>query len=787
MSALGTKRRRDLWRLKGQVATIALVLACGIMAMLMMRSTWQSLIAARDAYYSEQRFADVFARLQRAPDQVAAELARLPGVAVVYPRVVEDVMVSLPDARDPITGRIISIPDDGIPPLNGLHLLAGRLPRPGVADEVLVLEQFATARGMGPDSVVPTVIAGRVHRLRVVGVAMSPEYVLAMSGRGGLIETGGFAVIWMLRGTVAPILRMEGAFNDVAIQLEHGASEPAALAAVDRVLARWGGFHAVGRAHQLSHAALTGELDNLQSLAIMIPAIFLGVAAFLVNVVVSRLVFLERTQIAVLKAIGYSNTRVGSHYLALVALIVGIAALLGIALGDWTGRWMSALYADFYRFPTAVYHLDPPLVAGTVGVGLAAATIGALAAVRRVVRMAPAEAMRPPTPLTYRRTLVERLGLARLLGPSAMMVVREVERRPLRLFLSTAGIAMGVAIFILGRFSWDSFDHLFTDAFPRQHREDLAVELATPQPDRVVRDLAHVPGVLRAEGERNVGVRFRVGSRWRDGVLRGEPDAPSLRTLLDHGRDPLALPPEGAVLTDELAKILHVRPGQTVEVDVLEGEFPTMTLPVAGVVDEPFGLQGHARAAWISAWLGEQPRVTSVLLQVDPARIEEVRARLKEMPVVIGVSSPAQVIALYRAQTGESMLVVTIILALSAAAIAIGVIYNNARVALSLRGRDLASLRVLGFTRREISSVLLGELGIQLALGIPLGLLLGRWWAGLYAGTIDNEALRFPLHISSGSYATAAAIALGAGLISALLVRRQLDHLDLVQVLKSAE
>jgi len=787
VSALSTKRRRDLLRLKGQVATVALVLACGFMAMIMLRSTWRSLIAARDDYYAEERFADVFARVTRAPDHVAAELLALPGVARVYPRVVEEVMVPLGDTPDPVTGRIVSIPDDGVPPLNGLHLRAGRMPQPGAADEAVILEQFAEAHGLGPGSVVPAVLEGRLHHLRVVGVAMSPEFVLAMSGRGGMIEPGTFVVIWMLRGTVAPVFRMEGAFDDVAVQLEPGASLPDVLAGVDRVLARWGGFHAVGRDRQLSNYALSGELDQLQSLALVIPVIFLAVAAFLVNIVVSRLVFLERTQIAVLKAVGYRNTRVGLHYLGLVGLIVIVAAILGVILGNWSGRWMTEMYSGFYRFPTSIHHLDALLVAGTVGVGMAAATIGALASVRRVVRMHPAQAMRPPTPLVYRRTLVERLGLGRALGPSAMMVVRELERRPFRLFLSTAGIAMGVAIFILGRFSWDSFDRMFDDAYQREHHEDLAVDLIRPQPARVVDELAHVPGVLAAEGERAVGVRFRAGSRWRDGAIQGEPAPSQLRMLLDHGREPLALPAEGVVLTDVLAEVLDVRPGDTIEVEVLEGRFPILTVPVAGVIDEPFGLMGHARAAWLSAWLGEEPRVTQVLLAIDPASADDVRARIKAMPAVIGVSSPAQVVQRYRSQTGESMAVITLILGLSAAAIAIGVIYNNARVALSLRARDLASLRVLGFTRREISGVLLGELGVQLALGVPFGLVLGRWWAAAYAAAIDHEMMRFPFYVAPRTYAAAAAIALAAGLVSALLVRRKLDRLDLVEVLKSAE
>jgi putative ABC transport system permease protein len=787
VNALDRKLGRDLWRLKGQVATIALVLACGMMAMIMLRSTWQSLLAARDTYYDAYRFGDVFAHVSRAPDAAAARLERIPGVMVVYPRIVEDVMVPLADEPDPVTGRILSIPDDGVPPLNALYMRAGRLPSAGSTDEAVILEQFATAHRLQPGALLPVVIDGHTRQIRIVGIALSPEYVLAMSGREMMADNRRFVVLWMPRSAVAPAFHLEGAFDDVVLQLAPGASVPDVLDAVDRELARYGGFHAIGRDKQLSNFALSGELGTLRSLALVIPTIFLLVAAFLVNVVVSRLVFLERTQIAVLKALGFTDRRIARHYLVLVALIVAIAAIVGIALGAWSARWMTDLYADFYRFPTKLHRIAPGLAAVTIAIGLVAAVVGALGSLRRITRMPPAEAMRPPAPLDYRRSLVERFAIGRVAGPAAMMVFREIERRPMRFAMSTLGIAMGVGIFILGRFSWDSFDHLMDETFVREHQEDVTVSFRRSRPAVAMRELEHLPGVELAEGQRIVPVRLRAGPRFRDTTITGMPVVPALRHLLDHGTDPIQLPAAGIVITDELATRLGVRVGDRVDAEILEGSWPTRQLVVSGLIDEPFGLNAYARADWLASVLREDPRVSAVLLRVDPARTDELSHRLKELPEVLGVARTSHVIDRYREQTGESMLVITLILTLSAAAIATGVVYNNARIALSLRSRDLASLRVLGFTRREISNVLLGELGAQVALGIPLGLVLGRWGAGLFAAGIDREWVRFPLYTSPSTYATAAVIALVSGLASALLVRRKLDQLDLVGVLKSSE
>jgi putative ABC transport system permease protein len=786
VSVLGTKLRRDLWRLKGQVATIALVLACGIMAMIMLRSAYQSLLAARDHYYAEARFADVFARTERAPEEVAERLARLEGVAVAYSRIVREVMIPMTSEPDPINGRIVSIPDDGVPPLNALYLRAGRLPTADALDEAVLLEQFAVAHGLVPGDRLPVIINGKHRQLQIVGIALSPEYVLAMSGGEMMPDNRRFAVIWMLRGTVAPAFDMAGAFDDIVFMLEPNASLPAVLAAIDRELAPYGGFHATPRAKQLSNWSLTSELDMLSTLALVIPAIFLGVAAFLVNVVISRLVFLERTQIAVLKALGLTDRRIALHYLALVSLIVVVAAVGGVAFGARSARWMTDLYADFYHFPTRLLHISASLVALTLAIAIGSAVVGAIGAVRKIAKMPPAQAMRPPAPLVYRRSLLDRLRLRRVFGAPTKMIIREIERRPLRFAMSTLGIAMGIGIFLMGRFSWDSFDRLMSDRYLRTNRQDLSVTFLRPVPASALHSLEAIPGVRLAEGLRVVGVRIRVGSRWRDTAITGLAQSMELRQLLLHDA-PAELPPEGLLVTDKLVEILGARVGDMVEIDLLEGDWSTRSVPIAGVIDEPFGLQIYANAAWLGRVLREDPRISTALLAVEAGRLDDVRARLKEMPSVIGVSSTEHAIRRYREQTGESMSFMTFVLTLSAAAIAIGVVYNNARIALSMRSRDLASMRVLGFTRREISTILLGELGAQVLLGIPLGLALGTWWAGLLAASMDPEAIRFPLYIAPSTYAAAAVIALVSGLASALLVRRKLDHLDLVAVLKSSE
>jgi putative ABC transport system permease protein len=787
MRPLHRKLLRDLARLKGQVITIALVVASGIASLVGLRSTFSSLAVSRDAYYERHRFAQVFARAERAPESLADRIEALPGVARVYTRVVEEVRLQPPGERSWLSGRLVSIPDHGEPPLNGLVVVTGRLPEATQPDEVLVLEAFAGAFHLRVGDRLRAVINGKLRDLRVAGTALSPEYVYALRP-GALSDEGGrFGVLWMRRRPLAAAFDQRGTFNDVCLSLSPGASLDAVVEGLDRLLEPFGGVGAVGRAHQPSNRILESELQQLDQLATMIPLIFLAVAAFLVNVVLSRLVSLQRPEIAALKAIGYRNREIAGHLFALVFIILAAGAAIGTAAGAAYGRWMTDLYAGYFRFPLLAYRLSGPVLAASLLVSAAAAASGAWFAIRAAVRLPPAEAMRPPAPPSFRARRIGRTSLGRLLGPVAMMILREMIRRPLRTLFSAVGLGAAVGVMIVGRFSYDSLEHLLSVLVLEQQREDLSVSFLQPVPARALAEARHLPGVLAAEGMQVVPVRIGLQGRTREVPLIGLPEGGQLRRIVERSGRVLPAPAGGLLLTSKLADILGARPGSEVLLEERQGRRRRWLLPVTGLADEGLGMQVYATTAQLDRLQGQEPRLSVLLLRIDPTRREPLLRRLDALPGMASVDSVKEMVAGMRTQMGKYMSVITLVVSVLAGCIAVGVVYNNARVSLSQRARDLASLRVLGFTRREVSAVLLGELGLQIAIGLPFGVLLGHWWAHGVADSIDPETLRFPVIVSFSTHAIAIGLAVAAGLASALWVRRRLDHLDLIAVLKTRE
>jgi putative ABC transport system permease protein len=788
ISALDRKLLREIRGLRGQIATIALVLASGITCFISLRGTYASLELARDTYYDRYRFAHVFARVESAPEPLAARIEALPGVALVQTRIVKEVNVPLEGLDRPAYGQVVSLPAHGEPLTNALHLTGGRLPGAGHDDEVVVLDSFARAHDLRPGQRLPAVVNGALRSLRIAGTAQSPEFVYALRPGAVADDPRRYAVLWMDRTVVASAFRFTGAFNDVTLRLQPQASEAATLAAVDRLLAPYGGLGATGRAHQASNRILTGELSQLGALAGMVPVVFLAVAAFLINIVLGRLIALQRPEIATMKAVGYTSGEVARHYLGLVAVVMLPGAVLGVAGGAGLGRIVLGLYQGIFRFPDLTFRLSSRLVASAVLISAGAAVLGALLAVRAAARLPPAEAMRPPAPARYRRGLAERLKLTSLAGAGGMMVLREIGRRPLRTALSAIGIAGAVALVIFGHFGTDSLDNYLEAMLRREQRQDLSVTFARPASSRAIGELASLPGVITAEGVRAIPARIRHDQRWRDAVLMGLPSEATLRRLVARGGHAVPVPDDGVLVTTALGKILGLARGDRLEVELLEGDHRTVRPTVAGFVDESVGLQLYARADTVSELAGDLGAVSSALLRVDPLRRAGVEEELRRSPKVIDVSDLGADVQRLRDMNGAAMDVWTMVSIVMAACVIFGVVYNNARIALAMRSRELASLRVLGMSRAEISSILISGLAIEVALAIPIGLVLGRWWAGLFfSRAVDQETFRFQVVVEGRTYALAALVALLAAAASALWVRRSLDRLDLIGVLKTRE
>lgn len=787
MRALRRKALRDLWHLRGQALAIALVIAAGIAMLVMSQATLDSLRDTRARLYQDYRFSDLWAQVKRAPEALAERVAELPGVDGVETRVVSGGKLEVPGFNEPVEALVQSLPDQGEPAQNRLYLRAGRMLAPYANGEVLVSDAFAQAHRLQPGDRLRATIYGRSQWFTIVGIAVSPEYLYQIKPGAMFPDYQRYAIVWTHRRALEAALDMDGAFNQVTVRLAPGADAQDTIAAMDRLLARHGSRGAIGRMDQLSYRFLHEELHQLGTMARLFPVIFLGVAAFLLNVVFTRLIGTQRDQVAILKAFGYSTFDVALHYALIVTLICALGAAIGVAVGVWLGTHLAGLYQVNFRFPFLDFSLGLPVVLVGIGVSLLSALAGTGRAVYRAAGEPVAQAMRPPAPERFQRTLVERLGPSRWLSQPTRIIVRQIERRPVKALLTVVGLALAGAIMMLARFQTSSINYMVDLQYRLSQQHDITAGFIEITPRRAVAELRALPGVQRVEGIRSVPVRLRHENHRVQTSLLGLPADGELRRPIDSALRRVSLPEDGLVLGTYLARRLGVGLGDTVWVEVMEGRQTQLQLPVTRLAEEYVGVQAYMNLDALNRALGDGDVVSGVLMTVDAAARPAVFRELDRRPRVVGAESRlAAVQALYRT-IAELTGVFTWIAILMGAVVNFGVVYNSARVALAERGRELASLRVLGFTQGEVSYILLGELALLVLASIPLSFAAGYGLSWYMANNLQSDLYRVPVHLPPSAYAFAACTTVVSALLSALAVRERIRRLDLIAVLKTRE
>ncbi len=786
MSALTWKLFRNLWQMRGQALAISIVIASGVATFVMSVSTLDALQRTRSEVYAEYRFADIFATLKRAPERVIQRIEAIPGIRIVETRVVAQVRMEVNGFADPVIGRLVSIPDLGEPKMNALYIRKGERPEMDQA-EILLSEPFANAHNLKPGDLITAIINGRRQKLRLSGIALSPEYIYSLGPGAMFPDNKRYGILWMNRKALATAYDMEGAFNDVVLKLLEKVNPAEVIERLDEILARYGGIGAYQRKDQQSHHFLNQEFRGLETMATLFPVIFLGVAAFLLNVTVTRLVNTEREQIAILKAFGYSNFTIGLHYLQLVLLITSVGVIAGLFLGRWLGQGLGNMYMEFFNFPYLNYQLGIETLVLAFLISFASAIIGTLHAVYRAARLPPAEAMRPEPPTLYRESLLERSGVKQYLSQPSRMILRHISRKPIKTIFTILGIAMAGAIMMLGNFQDDSIDYMLYVQYELAQREDLTVSFTEPTSRRALYEMTSIQGVKYSEPFRYTPIRIRFEHHQRRTFIQAFESHTELHRILKSDLQPINLPREGIVLNNYLAKLLTVNVGDKVIVEVLSGRQPTLEIEVVAIVEEMLGIPTYMHLDHLNQLLKEGEAINGVFLAVDQQLQPQVYRKLQAMPKVAGITITEAAVQSAHDTMGETILIFTFINTLLATGIAFGVIYNSARIAYSERSRELASLRVLGFSHAEVAYILLGELTLLTLIAIPIGFIIGKYICSIIANEMASDLYRIPLVVESASYAFSAVVVLASAILSGLIIWQRLKQLDLVAVLKTKE
>lgn len=773
------------WR---QGVAISVLLACGVATWVMTTSSMRSISRSRDQYYTQFNFADVFLELTRAPNSVADRMRAIPGVVRAQPRIVHEVLLNMRSMPEPAACRIISIGKQPANDLNAVYLRSGRFPSDGSRLEVVVSELFADAHQLRASSEIDVIMNGRQQKLMVVGIGLSPETIYAVQPGQIAPDNRHFGILWMSHAHMESAFDMKGSFNSITFRVSQRSSLAEIMRRIDQLAEPYGGRCAYDRSFQSSHARVSDEMHQMRAMAYITPAIFLAVVAFLFNIVLGRLVHQRREQIATLRAFGYRVGEIVQHYLYWLLTWVTLGASLGIVGGYRLSWWMTALYSRFFRFPSTYHEIGYVEVLLALIVSVVAAVLGAAAALRKVTQLQPAVAMRPESPPRPTLLIIDRWRVQHFFSPLARLIIGRLQSRPMPTWLTVLGISLGMAVVTVGAFMKDTIDYVIDEQYERSQRQDVTITFNESQPYSALYQLQHLPGVQHVEPFRAVAVRLRHGVRERRLGLMGLEQTPELFRVLDTQQRPLEFPMRnGLTITQKLAELLDIRVGQEVEIEVLEGERRRTTMPVAAVFPNYGEPAAYLNRQALHRWLREGDQLSGAFVKLDLQFMAQFYRVLKSTPDVLSTLDNNIARTNFRTLVAESTSLMRWINSLFATIIAFGIMYNSAIIALAERERELATLRVMGFTHREVLFVLVGEQAILTFLAIPLGVPVGYFFAFLVTRALDTDSHRLPLIVGFHTFAYAAIVVVASAVSASALIERALRRIHLVDALKVKE
>lgn len=787
MSPLGKKLLRDLWRIKSQAAAIAAVIAVGVMMLVMMSGLVTSLQETRQAYYQKYRLAEAFAPIVRAPEAVVAKLKSIPGVALVETRVTGSALVDLAAQDLPVQVRVVSLPDYGEPALNAVFLTAGQTLTSARDNDVLVLESFARANGLNPGDHIRMTINGARRDLRVAGWAQSPEFLYTAAPGQFVSDDSKFGVIWMKRSSLAASYDMEGAFNEALFKLQRGQDPKPVLTAIDTVLDPYGSLGAYDRPDLISDRFVQQEIESLRMSTRVLPPIFQTIAAFLLYIVIGRIIQTEREEIGLMKAFGLTSFEIATHYMTMILIIAGTGAIAGCLLGILSGRGMVEIYLTFFKFPFLVFQLDPkPFLIG-VATSIAAASAGGLIVLRRIFRLNPAVAMRPPAPADFSRGMRFDGVWSRVLDQPTRIVLRRFVRQPVRMGGAVLGVACGMAISSAMAALLAGFTSIVGLTFSVIDRSDISVFFSHPRPERVVHSMSAIEGVQDVEPVRFVPVILKNGRNTYRGEITGLSENARLFRAVDSDEKPIFMREDGIILSPGLARKLDLQPGQTLLADVREGSQPVLELPVVAIAETSLGSPAYMQIDALNRALSEPGRISGAFVKIDTAHADAIYRELKDMPAVAGVSLKEDSRSAFQRLIDEGAGSNRFIMFAVSAIITFGVVYNTARIAFAEQARDLAGMKVLGFSENEAAFVLFGELALVTLIAIPVGAAGGFGLSFLVTQAFSTDLYQIKMNTDAASYGVAMLTVVSSAIFSGWVVKRDLKRADLVAVLKSRD
>lgn len=780
MKKLDLRLLRMIGHSKGQFISVTVIIWVALCIFMLFSVTSVNIKDAVESYYKITNVNDIHVQLVKIPQTAVGDLLSIDGIDDVQGRVAFDVPLRVSDKDEKVNIRIITVPDGG-DRINKLYKISGQRAKLGHSDAFL-LDQFATARGIKAGDTITPYINGRTYDLKIVGVAANPEFIYLMENEQSLMPANEkFGVAYVSEAFGQSVLGFNGSYNELLITVKDNVNVDDVVDRLEERLDRFGVKRILKLEEQLSNNVLEQKVDGIEQMTDIIPVLFLMVAAIVITIMLSRIVNNDRSAIGVLKAMGYGNLSILSHYTK-YSLAVGLTgAITGIMSGIALSGPLTRTFITYFNIPMMkanIYYAD--IYKGILLTGIFCTASGLLGA-KSVLSIMPADSMRPPAPKAGKRILLERAGFIwKRLSFSWKMVIRNIMRVKRRVLFLVIGLALAYAINTVPLYEADSMPIMFEKQYGQYMKMDYTMEFSHPLNKSVLTDINNLVDAKHIEPK--LEYPFELVNGWRKKTISiiGAPRDTEFYEFRDLQDNLLTLPKDGILLSEALAKILHAKEGDYITVKNFMPGKEDAVLKVGGVVKQYLGINAYMSLETMQETLMEREMITGVSLSSD----DNVKGKLKDIK---NISLLRSVIDMKNAflEFLDTMVLAVNLYLLFGGILGFAIIYNATIISLSERNLELSALRIMGFHKKDIFFMILKENSFITALGILLGIPLGMSMIQGIISSFSSEMITFPTVLSPSIFITAAVATAVFMILAQLAALKKIYGLNFIDALKS--
>ena len=792
MSVLDRKLRRELLGAIGMILAITSIMAIGISAYVALNSAYRNLTIAQRQYYNECRMADFTLELKKVPLADLEPLKNIPGVVDIRPRIQFFATVDIERVIEPLNGLVLSLPNERRPVINDIILRRGGYFSDRRDNEVIVNDAFARRHGLHPGMWIHLLLNNQRQELYIVGTAISSEFCYLL-GPGAMVpDPKRFGVFYVKQTYAEEIFDFRGAANQVVgVMSPDVRSKPQeVLRKAELMLESYGVLNSYPLRDQASHRFIDNEIQGLRAFGVINPSIFLAVASLVLNVLMTRLAEQQRVVVGTLKALGYSNLQIFAHFLKFGLCIGVIGGAIGCGLGYWISTGMTAMYLLFYQFPNLVSGVYPDILAQAVAISLVCALLGSVNGARAVMKLEPAEAMRPKPPAQGGKVFLERFHwLWSRMSFAGRMTVRNIVRHRLRTGAGIFAASMGACVAVNALMLTEAIVEMVDFQFELVQRSDLDLVFKDERGRDTLNELRHLPGVDYVEPMLDVPCTLVNGPYTRKTGVTGLVQNSRLTIPRKKDASRLRIPSAGLMMNSKMAELLHLKQGDVVTIIPTKGQRHPVAARIESISDSYLGLVVYAEIEYLSNLIGEEFAMTGAQLAArsDSAHRNALYRELKEMPSLQAVNARADTIYNVRETLVKNQKIFIYLLVGFAGVIFFGTVLNSSLISLAERQREVATLRVLGYNEWQIGNLFARESMLTnlvgTLVGLPLGYLLNLGVTEAY----DTDMFRIPVVDPGDVFGIVVLLGMLFGVAAHLIVQRSIFKMDWLDAMKTKE